>query len=187
MLDHQRRRREVILADAHWLPIRTNCVRSIFFLTVLEFLDEPAHALSEANRVVSQLTTEGNLVIMALNGLSLLSLQRRLHNLVNRDLYQWVSYWTARHILHLLKKTQWQIRLWRSACFLPPWGIKWLPKKELLDDLLDLKEEYKISDNELIRVTYQKPIKIKYKNVDCEVLPYTFEDALVFSNQSNDS
>lgn len=60
----------------------------------------------------------------------------------------------------------------------------WLPQKKLLDDLLDLKENKKMSDNKLIRVAYQEPINIKYNDEECEVIPYTFEDALVFSNQS---
>ncbi len=60
----------------------------------------------------------------------------------------------------------------------------WLPQKSLLDDLLDLDEKKKISDSKFIRVVYQTPIKISYEKDECEVIPYTFEDALVFSNQN---
>ncbi len=60
----------------------------------------------------------------------------------------------------------------------------WIPKKNTLDELLELNENKKISDSKLIRVAYQNPIDITYKGSDCEVIPYTFEDALVFSNQA---
>ncbi len=61
----------------------------------------------------------------------------------------------------------------------------WLPKETNLDLLLDMADDKKISNNELIRVSYQYPFKIKYKSTDKaekEIIPYTFEDALVFSN-----
>ncbi len=60
----------------------------------------------------------------------------------------------------------------------------WLPKKETLDELLDLANSAKISDNSLVRVAYQYPFKICFlaEGQEEEVIPYTFEDALVFSN-----
>lgn len=61
----------------------------------------------------------------------------------------------------------------------------WLPKETNLDLLLDMADDKKISKNELVRVSYQYPFKVYYNKTDeieNEVIPYTFEDALVFSN-----
>lgn len=60
----------------------------------------------------------------------------------------------------------------------------WLPKKEDLDELLDLEDKVKISKNTLIRVAYQYPfyVSLTEKGKKEEAIPYTFEDALVLSN-----
>ena len=60
----------------------------------------------------------------------------------------------------------------------------WLPKKVHIDDLFELDNKEKKSENNLIRVAYQYPFNIIYMEDECEVIPYTFEDALVFTNQS---
>ncbi|QZT37183.1 AAA family ATPase [Halosquirtibacter xylanolyticus] len=60
---------------------------------------------------------------------------------------------------------------------------EWLPREQNFDKLIDLKVEDKTSENNLVRVAYQFPFKIEYKgNPDTLITPYTFEDALVFSN-----
>jgi len=61
---------------------------------------------------------------------------------------------------------------------------KWIPKKESLDELLCCKDEDKQSGNKQIRVAYQYPIKLKYKEspTEEEAIPYTFEDSLALSN-----
>jgi predicted ATP-dependent endonuclease of OLD family len=60
----------------------------------------------------------------------------------------------------------------------------WIPKKETLDELLDLNDDQKISANSLIRVAYQYPlfVHIDEQEKSKEAIPYTFEDALVLSN-----
>jgi len=60
----------------------------------------------------------------------------------------------------------------------------WIPQKKSLDDLLTCQADEKQSKNELIRVTYQCPIKLKYNHEESEeeVIPYTFEDSLAFTN-----
>ena len=59
----------------------------------------------------------------------------------------------------------------------------WLPKEENLEKLFDLTDVKKVSKDKLIRVAYQYPIKIDFaEEQNVEVCPYTFEDALVFSN-----
>ncbi|GAB6089765.1 ATP-dependent nuclease [Spirochaeta dissipatitropha] len=59
----------------------------------------------------------------------------------------------------------------------------WIPKENNIVKLYELSEAKKISDNQLLRIAYQCPINIDYKDKkDEEVFPYTFEDALVFSN-----
>lgn len=64
----------------------------------------------------------------------------------------------------------------------------WIPKKSLINDLLDLKDEDKIKKYDSlfsIRVAYQQPIEIKFKEGKPEeVLARTFEDALVLENIS---
>lgn len=60
---------------------------------------------------------------------------------------------------------------------------EWMPKKVNFDELVDLKAEDKISKNNHVRVAYQVPFKTEFKGkADTLVTPYTFEDALVFSN-----
>jgi len=61
---------------------------------------------------------------------------------------------------------------------------EWVPRKELLDELLDCQDEDKQSENRLIRVAYQCPIKLKYKDDsdEEEAVPYTFEDSLALTN-----
>ena len=59
----------------------------------------------------------------------------------------------------------------------------WLPDKELIDDLITLDGNSKTIDN--VRIAFQTPIKInwtKEKDEYTEICPYTFEDALIFSN-----
>lgn len=56
---------------------------------------------------------------------------------------------------------------------------KWIPAKDDLDHLLDLKEKDKIDSTLPIRVAFQVPLKID----KVEVFPYTFEDSLVMENR----
>lgn len=59
----------------------------------------------------------------------------------------------------------------------------WLSGKEQLDDLLALDEKEKIAEN--VRIAFQTPVNVKWdKNKDSltEICPYTFEDALIFTN-----
>lgn len=58
----------------------------------------------------------------------------------------------------------------------------WIPQKVMLDDLLDLKEDDKKSKDFPIKVSYQYPIKVTIDAKEQEAIPYTFEDALVFTN-----
>lgn len=62
----------------------------------------------------------------------------------------------------------------------------WLPEKESIDDLLDLKMANKeLRDgNEFyaLRSAYQFPVKVTINGVEEEALPYTFEDSLVLEN-----
>ena len=59
----------------------------------------------------------------------------------------------------------------------------WFPEKEQIDDLLALEEKEKIVDN--VRIAFQTPVNVKWdknKNDFTEICPYTFEDALIFTN-----
>ena len=60
----------------------------------------------------------------------------------------------------------------------------WIPKIELLDDLLDLANEKKQTTDGLVRVAYQCPIAVGYKKGggEDEAIPYTFEDSLALTN-----
>ena len=60
----------------------------------------------------------------------------------------------------------------------------WVPKIELLDDLLDLSNDAKQTTNGLVRVAYQCPITVEYKEGESEgkAIPYTFEDSLALTN-----
>ena len=59
----------------------------------------------------------------------------------------------------------------------------WLSGKEQIDDLLALDEKEKLVNN--VRIAFQTPVNVKWdKNKEdlTEVCPYTFEDALIFTN-----
>lgn len=61
----------------------------------------------------------------------------------------------------------------------------WVPQKNKIEDLLDLKPNEKVMkyiDSYSIRVAYQIPVKVKIKDKMEEALSTTFEDALVFEN-----
>ena len=63
----------------------------------------------------------------------------------------------------------------------------WLPVKEKIDDLLSLVKKDKESKDFPIRVAYQFPLNVTYKEAGGknrieEAIPYTFEDALAFEN-----
>lgn len=61
---------------------------------------------------------------------------------------------------------------------------EWIPQKDLLDELLGCPEKDKQSENAMVRIAYQCPIKVKYKDDldEEEAIPYTFEDSLALTN-----
>ena len=61
---------------------------------------------------------------------------------------------------------------------------RWVPKMEPLDDLLDLPDDAKQTADGLVRVAYQCPITVEYKEGggEDEATPYTFEDSLALTN-----
>ena len=61
---------------------------------------------------------------------------------------------------------------------------EWIPKKEALDEILDCTDDDKQTGNEQIRVAYQCPIQLTYKDdsEEEEAIPYTFEDSLALTN-----
>jgi predicted ATP-dependent endonuclease of OLD family len=59
----------------------------------------------------------------------------------------------------------------------------WIPCKTLIDDLVALKDSDKQTTNGLIRVAYQYAIDIAFNKKTPQVIPYTFEEALVFENK----
>ena len=60
----------------------------------------------------------------------------------------------------------------------------WVPKMEPLDDLLDLSDDAKQTSDGLVRVAYQCPITVEFKEGESEgeAIPYTFEDSLALTN-----
>lgn len=59
----------------------------------------------------------------------------------------------------------------------------WIPRKKLIDDLMSLNDTNKQTINGLIRVAYQYGINIEFLKKQAQVIPYTFEEALVFENK----
>ena len=59
-----------------------------------------------------------------------------------------------------------------------------MPRKEVLDDLLDLPDNAKQTADGFVRVAYQCPITVEYKDDEGEheAIPYTFEDSLALTN-----
>ena len=65
----------------------------------------------------------------------------------------------------------------------------WVPNRKNIDDLCVLAADQKICSDDgilfAVRASYQMPLKAKLENgIEETVLPYTFEDALVFENLS---
>lgn len=61
----------------------------------------------------------------------------------------------------------------------------WMPQKDEIDELIDIKPEEKKSKDKKIMVCYQTPINIcTSENEALEILPYTFEDSLIYTNLS---
>jgi hypothetical protein len=59
----------------------------------------------------------------------------------------------------------------------------WLPGKELVDDLMELNGAERTVDN--VRIAFQTTISVKWNKeneVYTDICPYTFEDALIFTN-----
>jgi len=63
---------------------------------------------------------------------------------------------------------------------------RWVPEETNLDELLDLSDDKKQSEDETVRVAYQCPVNVEHKEAEekQEAIPYTFEDALVLTNMS---
>jgi predicted ATP-dependent endonuclease of OLD family len=64
---------------------------------------------------------------------------------------------------------------------------EWLPKKELIDDLLTADNKIKLENKEpffSVRVAYQTPLQLtlRAKSPSKEIIPSTFEDALTYAN-----
>jgi len=61
----------------------------------------------------------------------------------------------------------------------------WVPENKSIDELLDMKPSQKIKkydDFFSIRVAYQCPVEVEIESKKEKVIPYTFEDALVYDN-----
>jgi predicted ATP-dependent endonuclease of OLD family len=58
----------------------------------------------------------------------------------------------------------------------------WIPSKELIDQLINANESDKQTANGLIRATYQHSVNIEFEQKTTQVIPYTFEEALVLEN-----
>lgn len=57
----------------------------------------------------------------------------------------------------------------------------WIPKKEYIDDLINLNKNEKIENN--IRICFQTPIDLKFNQENKVVYPYTFEESIYFENR----
>lgn len=64
------------------------------------------------------------------------------------------------------------------------WTIKnWLQSNDQIDTLLSMDAKDKVVKN--VRIAFQTPVKVKWSDTEeesTEICPYTFEDALVFTN-----
>jgi hypothetical protein len=59
----------------------------------------------------------------------------------------------------------------------------WIPCKETIDELMSVKASDKQTADGLIRVAYQYAVNVEFKQKTAQVIPYTFEEALVFENK----
>jgi ubiquinone/menaquinone biosynthesis C-methylase UbiE len=104
----------VAQADAHRLPFRDRAVDGALFVTPLEFLEEPKHALTEAVRVSRQ-----GLMLLVLNRRSLGGLSRRMGPQASQTILGRARDYTLPSLRTLVRDTAPE-RLrdlhWRSGC-----------------------------------------------------------------------
>ncbi|MCP9290572.1 AAA family ATPase [Gracilimonas sediminicola] len=58
----------------------------------------------------------------------------------------------------------------------------WLPELQKVDELVDLGDDGKVSEDKLVRVAYQTWINLGSKKAPKKIIPYTFEDSLLYQN-----
>lgn len=105
----------ILLGDAHRLPLREGVVDLTTFVTTLEFLEDPATALSEAVRVARQ-----GLIILALNRWSVGGLSRRWGSQAHHPLLGHARDYTLSSLKVMAKKVagqRWRDARWSSTLF----------------------------------------------------------------------
>ncbi|WP_456435435.1 class I SAM-dependent methyltransferase [Thermovibrio ammonificans] len=91
---------EVVVGNATDLPFKNRSFKASYFVTSLEFIENPLKALSEAIRV-----TEKALLIGFLNRHSLLNLKRRLKALLGlKTVYRHARFFTLKEVKELVAK-----------------------------------------------------------------------------------
>lgn len=104
-----------VQADGHSLPFRDGTVDAVVFVTSLEFLDEPGHALAEAVRV-----SRRGLMLVVLNRWSLGGLSRRIGPQASQTILGHARDYSLSALRTLVRDTA-VARLrdlqWRYGCF----------------------------------------------------------------------
>jgi SAM-dependent methyltransferase len=124
----------VILGDAHRLPVRTGAVDVVVFVTVIEFLEAPQVALTEAVRVARQ-----GIMLLVLNRWSLGGLSRRWGPQVRRSLLGQARDYSLASLRPLVQKAAGERLLgvrWASA--LLPNGLWWGQAPIPLGDIIGM-------------------------------------------------
>jgi len=104
------------------LPFIQGAFDLVVFITTLEFLECPSHALKEGLRV-SRL----GLLLGVLNRCSVLGIRRRLQSLFKNTIYNYAHFYRVKELKRLLiALTDEKVQLEWETTYLPPWGPKCL-------------------------------------------------------------
>ncbi len=107
---------EVIVADAHHLPLKNKVFDAVMLFTTLEFLNEES-ALREVHRV---LTVGGDAVVGVHNLLNSWNLYRKIRaRFKKKSFYKSIRYYSPRRLTDILGSNGFHVKSISSSFFLP--------------------------------------------------------------------
>ena len=107
------------------LPFAARTFDGAFFVSVLEFADDPVALLREARRV-----TRSRVVLLAIRSPSYLAARRRIAGRLGHPIFARARFRTQRQLVELAHEAGFAVEEERSALFLPPLLAGRLPRLE---------------------------------------------------------
>ncbi|MFX1561858.1 MAG: class I SAM-dependent methyltransferase [Promethearchaeota archaeon] len=147
MLKEARRKKEnhpridLVLADGEKLPFREGVADLVTGMTVLEFIPNPVKLLQEINFC---LKPGGHLILGVLSSTSLWAFERRLRNLVRKDVFSFAQFPSPWQLIGFLRQASFSSIEYRGSVYAPSitparlltsfsnldkkWGTHWLTR-----------------------------------------------------------